>query len=286
MDNWDDFRFLVALSKAGTMTAAAKMLGTNTATVSRRIDRLSETLGTPAFVKTADGWKPSEAVREIISIANTFDGELRSAMNTNSQDKTNQLVSLNVGSVPIVTSQVLFPGLRRHGDMLDGVSLTFSDRIFREGLGENDLVIMYGAPESGRVVTRRVGQLTFRLYGWKGGKPTGEWVGLAQEHDEYPPMQMAFDTFKCPPRMRVESFTALYDLMLQTKLPGPLPDTLAAQDSELVTIKTAHEPFRGEFWMMFHESRRGDPAMRKVVDWVTRSFQDVDFDRVQQSRAG
>ena len=55
MNNWDDLRFLVALSKTGTMTAAAKSLGTNTATVSRRIERLSETLGMPAFIKTGEG---------------------------------------------------------------------------------------------------------------------------------------------------------------------------------------------------------------------------------------
>ena len=54
MNNWDDLRFLVALSKTGTMTAAAKSLGTNTATVSRRIERLSETLGMPAFIKTGE----------------------------------------------------------------------------------------------------------------------------------------------------------------------------------------------------------------------------------------
>ena len=73
MDNWDDLRFLVALSKTGTMTAAAKHLGTNTATVSRRIERLSEQLGTPAFVKTSDGWKPSDAVLKLIEVSQAFD---------------------------------------------------------------------------------------------------------------------------------------------------------------------------------------------------------------------
>ena len=86
MNNWDDLRFLVALSKTGTMTAAARSLGTNTATVSRRIERLSDTLGMPAFVKTSDGWRPSEAVSSLISLAQSFDGELQAALNTHGAD--------------------------------------------------------------------------------------------------------------------------------------------------------------------------------------------------------
>lgn len=111
MTNWDDLRFLVALSRTGTMTAAARMLGTNTATVSRRIERLSETLGMPAFVKTTEGWQPSEAVSPLIQLAQSFDGELRSALNNRAVGGDSEPVSISLGSLPVITAAVLFPGL-------------------------------------------------------------------------------------------------------------------------------------------------------------------------------
>ena len=159
MNNWDDLRFLVALSKTGTMTAAAKILGTNTATVSRRIDRLSETLGKPAFVKTGDGWRPSDAVSSLIQLAQHFDGQLQATLNSQAVDNATEPVTINIGSLPVVTAAILFPGLTRHHKMLEGVRLTFSDRMFKEGLGENDLVIQTTRPDQGRIVTRKIGRV-------------------------------------------------------------------------------------------------------------------------------
>jgi len=51
MQNWDDLKFCLALERYQTMTAAARAVGTNTATVSRRIDRLTEEAGEPLFLQ-------------------------------------------------------------------------------------------------------------------------------------------------------------------------------------------------------------------------------------------
>ncbi|NCV12786.1 MAG: LysR family transcriptional regulator [Rhodobacteraceae bacterium] len=44
-------KFCLALERYQAMTAAARALGTNTATVSRRIDRLTEAAGEPIFLR-------------------------------------------------------------------------------------------------------------------------------------------------------------------------------------------------------------------------------------------
>ena len=51
MQNWDDLKFCLALERYQTMTAAARAVGTNTTTVSRRIDRLTEAAGEPIFLR-------------------------------------------------------------------------------------------------------------------------------------------------------------------------------------------------------------------------------------------
>lgn len=275
MNNWDDLRFLVALSKTGTMTAAAKSLGTNTATVSRRIERLSETLGMPAFVKTGDGWRPSEAVASLINLAQSFDGELQAALNTQAANTDSEPVTINVGSLPIITSMVLFPGLTTHKSMLDGVRLNFSDRIFREGLGDHDLVLQYNRPDQGRIIARKVGEMDFRFYGFSDAPVGEEWAGLGEGHDDSPLMQFGHSHFGREPKLRVDSLMALHRLMKVTRLPGPLPDLLAASDPDLVPVfpnaPTRHE----DVWLFYHESRRNDPGMRRAVDWIIKCFGDA-----------
>ena len=51
MQNWDDLKFCLALERHQTMTAAARALGTTTATVSRRIDRLTEAADEAIFLR-------------------------------------------------------------------------------------------------------------------------------------------------------------------------------------------------------------------------------------------
>ncbi|WP_417743675.1 LysR family transcriptional regulator [Salipiger sp.] len=275
MNNWDDLRFLVALSRTGTMTAAAKSLGTNTATVSRRIERLSETLGTPAFVKTSDGWRPSEAVASLISLAQSFDGELQAALNTQAENTDSEPVTITLGSLPALSSLVLFPGLTKHAAMLDGVRLNFSDRMFREGLGEHDLVLQLHRPEQGRIIARKVGDLAFRFYRFADAPASEDWAGLGEAHDDQPLMQYGLDQFGREPKLRVDSLMALYRLMRLTELPGPLPDLIAQRDPDLVPL-FSDTPVRTETcWLFYHESRRQDPGLRRAVDWIIRCFEDI-----------
>ena len=51
------------------MTAAARALGTNTATVSRRIDRLTEEAGVPLFLRDNTQWLATDMGRELAQVA-------------------------------------------------------------------------------------------------------------------------------------------------------------------------------------------------------------------------
>ncbi|SIS71758.1 DNA-binding transcriptional regulator, LysR family [Roseivivax lentus] len=273
MDNWDDLRFLVALSRTGTMTAAAKMLGTNTATVSRRIDRLSETLGEAAFVKTASGWQPSPSVTKLIELAQTFDGELQSTLNARDLENPFTEAAISLGAPQIVTTQVLVPGYARSLNELNGITLTFSDRLLREGLGEHDIVVQMGAPEAGRIMTRKAGTLNFNFFRTvSADSALDDWIGLSETFENVPAQQMGFERFRRPPRVRVENFAAVNALVHATGLPGPLPDIMALRDPELTYLDQSMPSYPAEFWVMYHETRRSDPVMRRVVDWIMSCF--------------
>lgn len=49
MIDWDDIRYFLAVSRGGSVRAAAKSLGVNHATVLRRIAQLEERLGALMF---------------------------------------------------------------------------------------------------------------------------------------------------------------------------------------------------------------------------------------------
>ena len=53
--SWDDYRFFLATSDAGSFTKAAKDLGVTQPTLSRRIEHLEQQLGARLFVRTKAG---------------------------------------------------------------------------------------------------------------------------------------------------------------------------------------------------------------------------------------
>jgi DNA-binding transcriptional LysR family regulator len=64
--NWDDVRYVLAVAESGSVSAAARALGVNHATVLRRIAAFEEAQGAPVFDRTAQGYAvPPERLRVI-----------------------------------------------------------------------------------------------------------------------------------------------------------------------------------------------------------------------------
>lgn len=71
---WGDLPFLLALSRANTMTAAAKKLAVNQTTVARRLDALEESLGVQLVERRRDGITLTEEGWEAVRIAEEMEG--------------------------------------------------------------------------------------------------------------------------------------------------------------------------------------------------------------------
>jgi DNA-binding transcriptional LysR family regulator len=56
MMNWDDLRFVLALSRAGSLARAARALGVDHTTVGRRIEVVEGSLGVRLFTRTTTGY--------------------------------------------------------------------------------------------------------------------------------------------------------------------------------------------------------------------------------------
>src|SRR5947209_20554087 len=59
--DWDDFRFLLAIVRGGSVSAAAKQLAVDHATVIRRVDRLERHLSAKLFDLRKTGYLLTEA---------------------------------------------------------------------------------------------------------------------------------------------------------------------------------------------------------------------------------
>lgn len=261
--HWDDLRYLVALRRHRTMSATARALGTNVATVSRRLDRFTCDTGRPGFVKSSDGWVALPHMGRLLDLCESFEQQMQQALSCPDLAPD----TLTVGAPPFVIGTYLIPALPRLTEQNPAIRVNFQDRINEDGLGRCDLVLRGERPDQGRIVAPRIGSLSFGIYRHRTWQD-GPWVGLTEDFDATPVMRTARSRFKRPPDYRVAQFHHAADLMVRLNAAGPLPARMAATCPDLCAFDDGDARIIGNVWACYHLTRKGDPALRNVLDWV------------------
>ncbi|MDE0588547.1 LysR family transcriptional regulator [Halocynthiibacter sp. C4] len=85
--NWDDLRFVLTVVDQGSVSAAAKLLGVNHATVIRRVAAFEDDHGGPIFARSHSGyrvlpdrWRVIEAAREVENAMFAVERTMQSAV--------------------------------------------------------------------------------------------------------------------------------------------------------------------------------------------------------------
>src|SRR6185436_8364499 len=65
--NWDDLRFVAALSRAGSLVKTAAALGVDHTTVGRRIEAVERAIGLRLFTRTASGYLLTREGEQLIA---------------------------------------------------------------------------------------------------------------------------------------------------------------------------------------------------------------------------
>ena len=63
--DWDDYRYFLAITRSGSLTAAGRVLGVSQPTVSRRLETLEARLEVRLFDRTERGYEMTPAAMDI-----------------------------------------------------------------------------------------------------------------------------------------------------------------------------------------------------------------------------
>ncbi len=124
MENWDDYRYFLAVVREGSISAAAQTLRVNDTTVSRRISALEAELDTRLFDRRRTGFVPTaEAVCLVPAAEEIEAGAKRISRLTLAQDRrlegplrvTAPLILLHYFLMPIAAQfSAAYPGITLH----------------------------------------------------------------------------------------------------------------------------------------------------------------------------
>jgi DNA-binding transcriptional LysR family regulator len=267
IDNWDDLRFVLAMRRHGTMSAAARYLETNVATVSRRLDRLTQELATPLFEKRGQSFVPTEAADRLARLAEEFDQNLRAEIGNLAEPNRDARVLLEIAAPPAVHQHFLLPRTSELAAHLPHVLLNMTDKVYAQGLGEADIQVRLGRPEGGRLKARKFRDYVLRVYHGMGQPVPEEWIGLSHRYPDADMLRTVHPRAAAQPRYRVEEMPMAYEMARATGLAAMLPDFMVAPGDGLVAAELPGNAVPGEMWLVYHETRHADRTLRAVIDW-------------------
>jgi DNA-binding transcriptional LysR family regulator len=166
IDAWDEIRTAYQVARLGTVSGAAEVLGVHHATVIRHIDALERRLGARLFQRHARGYTPTEAGRDLLSVAQTTDeqfGQLASRIKGHGETVSGELVVTVVPTMADLVTAVVVAFQRKHPDVI--VRLLTDIRVFRLDYGEAHVAIRAGAlPQEPDNVVQPLSVLRMGLY--------------------------------------------------------------------------------------------------------------------------
>jgi DNA-binding transcriptional LysR family regulator len=166
MLDWTDLRFLLAVQRARTLSAAARKLGCDQTTVGRRIDALETTLDRRLFRRTPDGYFPTSDGELALARAERIEEEVMAMeREISGRDERPQ------GQVRLTTyesmgqcflSSRLGQFHRRYPEI--EVQLNMDNRPLNLSRREADLALRPGKPTQQVLQIRKIGTVVAALY--------------------------------------------------------------------------------------------------------------------------
>lgn len=164
--DWDNVRIFLAVARNGRVAGAARRLGVEHTTVSRRLTALEEQVGAPLFHRTLKGYILTTVGEHILETAEAMEHAALS-IGAHVRETTGSLSGrVRVGLPPEMASHWLAPRLPKFREMYPDIQLQIlvGTRTLDLSRGEADIALRTPRPTETSLVTARVARSSAGLY--------------------------------------------------------------------------------------------------------------------------
>ncbi|MFC5586379.1 LysR family transcriptional regulator [Nitratireductor kimnyeongensis] len=273
--NWDDVRVFLAVARAGQILGAAKRLGLNHATVSRRVAALENSIGAKLFHRLTTGTELTAAGEQLQATAERMEADMIAARADIAGESEDVSGIVRVGApdgfgVAFLASRLgalaeRYPGL--------SVQLVPVPRSFSLSRREADIAVTVDRPTEGRLVAAKLvdytlGPYASRSYAEKHGLPESRsdlgrhrLVGYVPDLVFSPTLDYAAEISEnWNATFAVSSAMGQVEAVRSGAGIGILHKFIAREHDDLIALNLGN-PIRRSYWTVYHESMR---PMRRI----------------------
>jgi DNA-binding transcriptional LysR family regulator len=288
--DWDDLRAFLAMARAGRLTVAARQMGVDHSTLSRRIAALEHAIGVKLFDRRAVGFVLTPEGERLITEAEAME-TLAIRIGAYDSRKTGGLTgAVRVGTPEGFGTYFLGPRLggitAAHPEL--AIELVANPRIFSLSKREADLAIAMSRPVQGRVAAVKVVDYELGVYAapdyvqrygeieTKGDLERQRWIGYVEdlmwtsELDYLPQISPSL-----VPHIRISNVISQMEAVAGGVAIGVLPCFMARTRPTLVRILPVEIRLIRSYWLITHTETRDVARIKLLSDFIVREARSI-----------
>ena len=277
MSDWENLRHFVVLAREGTLSAAARVLGVDHATVARRVAALEAETGLKLVDRRARNYQLTDDGRRIAATAMPMEEAAFAVGRAVQAAKPGLRGEVSISSPPSLANALIAPRLfqlrRQHPGIR--IKLIGEKRTASLNRREADVALRLSRPQEPGLIARKIGSFGFGLYGassYLKATPRHAFAFIAYD-----------DSMDDAPQQKwLQAIAAGGEIVLRTNdLENQataartglgiavLPHFLGATDPTLERYDATPAPPGRDVWLLVHRDLRQAPLVRAVMDFLT-----------------
>lgn len=280
--DWEDLRHVLALARHGTLSATARALRVNHATVARRVAALEAALGRMLFDRRADGYALTADGQAVVEAAAPMEAAALAALH-----RLDHGAGLS-GVVRLTTTRALADCFLapRLGDLARAhpgieLELVTGSRAFSLARREADMALRLGRPADSSLRGRKLAEVAhgfFAAEAWAERLAAGEEpVLIGFDADSHGVPEAAWlEGFAAGRRfaLRSDSWTTQAAAAAAGLGVALLPAYVAAAFPALTRVELGAAPPVAELWLLVRPDLTSVPRVRAVADFLAALCRD------------
>jgi len=276
--DWADIRVFAMLARHGSLSATARALGVNHATVARRLADLEQALENKLFERRSTGYQLTAAGRRALEPAAAMENAAGALGRLGPEPSLAGLI--RVTATPSLAETFLIPRLKALHKLHPALDFEILAERQRASLPrhQSDIALRLGRPERGDILARRVARVGYGFYGtreWrdrlKGGSAL--FIGFDEAGSRFPEAQwMARRLRDARLVLRANYQTGQIAAARAGFGIALLPHFFAASEPTLVEMRLPEVPPARELWLLTRRDVRHRPQLRVATDFLADLF--------------
>lgn len=278
MLDWDDLKTFLAITRHGTLSAAARAVKVSQTTMGRRLDHLHGQAGATLLERTPSGFRLTTTGAAILAEVERMETAALALERTISGGDQRLHGLVRVTTVDALAAHVLTPGLAalqvEHPGIV--VELLTDNRSLSLARREADIAVRLGRFDAHETIVRKVGEMAFGVYAapaylerlgppdWANGAAGHRIVRVQDDLLDTPDSRWFVDrTTQAEPALLANSREVQLRGVLAGLGLGHLPCYLAIEQAGLLRLDAGPVLTR-EIWMGVHRDTRHAPRIMAV----------------------